>query len=171
MKPLSDLDITRRVDFELLKRNMSREQHRKNEESKQSMEMSVISEDKPENKKILMLMYEGKERVFFPIQMQKKESLVKLYPKDDSIQLKEAYISLPILLSSGRLRLYDPENAFELNAQNDEKNERSLKFVKHSNSDFVEAELPKDGLATFFDECNAKIFKKVIYYVIFLPPD
>jgi len=162
MKPLSDLDINRRVDFELLKRNMSRDQHKKNED--RLTEMSLLNEEKPEDKKILMLMYETKERVFYPTQMQKKEELVKLYPKDDTIQLKDTYISIPILLTNGKLRVYDPENVYELDTvTNTEENEKALRFVRsETSSEFVEAELEKDSLSNFFDDClNSKIFSKV----------
>jgi hypothetical protein len=157
MKPLSDLDVNRRVDFELLKRNMSRDQHKKNEENK-SMEMSII-ETKPEDKKLLLLKYEGKERVYYPVLMQSKEEMVKLYPKDDSIQMKDAYISIPLLLSNQKLRVYDPENVYELDVLDCK---CGIKFVK--TGDFMEAELEKDSarLMCFIEELIPTMFKKVI---------
>lgn len=171
MKPLSDLDINRRVDFELLKRNMSRDQLIKNQEGlHRSTEMTNLisekSEERVEDKKILMLMYESKERVFFPGQMVKKEELVKLYPKDDSIQLKDSYISIPILLSKRKLRLYDPENVFEL-----ENETNTLKFTRNDNSEYSEVELDEgcDSLVSFFETClKNQVFKKVIILRLFL---
>ena len=94
MKPLSDLDINRRVDFELLKRNMSRDQHIKNQESlSRNLEMSVLNsesiEEKIEDKKILMLMYESKERVYFPGQMVKKETANEVMKLMESVMESE----------------------------------------------------------------------------------
>ncbi len=165
MKPLSEIDITRRVDFELLKRNMAREQNKKIEENKaKQVEMSVI--EKPEEKKILLAKYERRERVYNPVYMKSKEDLVQLYPKDDTIQLKYAYISIPLLLTSTKLRFLDPENTFELDAEKfPEKDGKALIFKRVN--EFSELDLEEGFLIRFFDECLPVVLKKVRYCVTF----
>ena len=114
MKPLSELDINRRVDYELLRQNINKDL--KNQNIRNEVEMQVLgnpnnanenlinsnssNSNTHEEKKFLMVKFEGKERAYETIKMQKKEKLM---------EDKEKYFIMSVLLTQGKIRIYDPE--------------------------------------------------------------
>jgi hypothetical protein len=116
---------------------------------------SSSSRNDESEKKILLLKYEGRDRVFYPLKIRKKLDQNSIIV-DSSIQLKGA-VALPVLLTNNKLRVYDPGNVFDLANSSFEQ-----KFTKHEKSDYFETDIPEQvNFQNFFNETLETILKNV----------
>lgn len=135
LKPLSQLDLTRKVDFEELRAKMI---NHKTETSTISVENVPKREDvlinstvNVEPKKLLMVKYEGKNVSFSLNEIEKKEAAMKN---------NNFYLSLPVILAKNSIRIFynNIVTSLEFKGLEDEECRSFADFFEKRLTNFIE---------------------------------
>jgi hypothetical protein len=135
LKPLSQLDLTRKVDFEELRAKMINHKTETNtitvENVPRSEEAVSNSNVNVEPKKLLMIKYEGKNVSFNLNEIEKKEAAMKN---------NNFYLSLPIILAKNSIRVFynNVFTCFEFKGLEDEECRSLPEFFEKKLGSFIE---------------------------------
>lgn len=152
LRPLSQIDIKRKVDFEKLRNQMQNEKAENNqiklsENDEIDSNNNLTRENEEVNKdknKIMMVKFEGKNRAF---------KISNLKVKEDSIQKIDKFLNLPIVINGDLIDIYDLRN-YNYN----EKFQSDCIIQNDKNSSDENIKMP---YVQFFEKCVSEFLKEV----------
>jgi hypothetical protein len=107
LRPLSEIDVERRVDFELLKKEMNKDFNNFNNKLTENYDNEDVNASSSSNNihsnKILMVKYEGRNRAF---------KVDKIFNKENKIISDPKYLTVPVLLGNKKMRIYQQDEDY-----------------------------------------------------------
>lgn len=152
LRPLSEIDMQRRVDFEQLKNQMhddfqNRSQGNTSNRDKLKSESSIEMENKSIHaNKILMIKFEGKNRAF---------KVDNIFHKEGVIKTNEKYTTIPILMQNKRMRI--------LRFTTDEHGMLHEEFVEYNFEEDIDTN--NQTLSQCFEKTITEYISKVKYII------
>lgn len=106
LRPLSEIDVERKVDFEQLKMEMNKDFVKTNTNNTNELE-----KQDPQANKILMVKFEGKNRAF---------KIDKILAKENKINADMKYATISVILTNKKLRIYYDNEFLEFEIPEDD---------------------------------------------------